>query len=166
MHVEHEATDRGRGIAAVVHELRPIGVAPLGDIATEGFQQVERMPVREAAGLQDGMQRLAFRIGAGLAAQPGLHPRKLLELFLGRGLGMIRHVVRSPRETVEGQDRRPQLRPNQAGGNGEVFIPMALARSEIGGARHVSPAMAWARPFHIPPRPRQTSRADCTVNSV
>jgi len=127
MHVEHVATDRGRGVAAVVHELRPIGVAPLRDVAKKGFQQVERMAIGEATGLQDSPQRVSFRTGSGLAAQPGLHPRKLLQLFLGRRVGMIGDIVRCPHEPIEGQDRRPQLRANQAGGDGEVFIPMAFA---------------------------------------
>ena len=79
---------------------------------------------------------------------------------------MIGDIVRGAHEAVEGQDRRPQLRANQARGDGKVFIPMAFARREVGRVRHCSPAMAWLRPFHIPPRPRQTSTADCTVNSV
>ena len=79
---------------------------------------------------------------------------------------MVGHVVGRPRETIEGQDRRPQLGPHQPRGDREVLVPMALAGCEVGGAGHASPAMAWARPFHMPPRPRQTSSADCTVNSV
>ena len=166
MDVEHEATDRGRGITAVVHEVRPVGVAQLGNVATEGFEQIERMAIGEGAGLQDGSQRVRFRAGTGLAAQPGLHARELLQLFLGRRVGVIGDIVRGTHEAIERQDRRPQLRANQAGGDGKVFIPVALARREVGRARHRSPAMAWLRPFHIPPRPRHTSTADCTVNNV
>ena len=85
--------------------------------------------------------RAAFRADAGLAAQPGLHPCKLLQLFLGGRVGMIRHIIRDPHKAIEGQNRRPQLRANQAGGDGEVFIPMAFARCEIANACHIGLVM-------------------------
>src|SRR5256885_1116965 len=67
--VEHETADRRRRISAIVHELVPIGVTSLRDVAAEGLKKVERMPVRETSGLQHRMQRFALRAGAGIAAQ-------------------------------------------------------------------------------------------------
>ncbi len=53
MYVEHEAPDRAGGIAAVVHQPGPVGVAPLGGVLGEGLQKVEPVLGREAPLDQD-----------------------------------------------------------------------------------------------------------------
>ena len=167
MQVEHEAADRRRRIAAVVHQLVPVGVAPLGDVAAEGFQQIERMAVREIrAPAGQTRSAFAFRAGAGLAAQPRLQPIELGKLLPGIGRRVVGDIVGRAREPVEGQDRRAQLGAHEPRGHRKILVPVSLAGGEVGRAGHASPAMAWTRPFHMPPRPRQKSIADCTVKSV
>ena len=64
VHVEHEAADRRRGQRAIVHQLRPVGVAVLPRVEPEGLEQIKRM-LRAQAGLSKRKpQRLGMRIGA------------------------------------------------------------------------------------------------------
>ncbi len=132
----------------------------------ESLQEIERMPVRKTSSLQHRMQGFALRVRAGVAAQARLHAVELREFLCGVGRFMVSDIIGRARESVEGQDRRAQLGPNQARSHGKVLVAVPLPRSEIGGHCHVPPVMAWTRPFHIPPRPRHTSSADCTVKRV
>ena len=50
MHVENETADRRRGQSAIVHQLRPVGVAVLPRVEPKGLQKVQRM-FRAQAGL-------------------------------------------------------------------------------------------------------------------
>src|SRR5262249_27276030 len=154
-----------RRIAAVVHEVGPVGIALLGDVAAEGLEKIERMLVGEAMGLKDGAQCRAFRIAA-LAVQRRFHPRELLELPVRRGVGRIGAVVGRAGKAIEGEDRRAQFAAHQPRCDREVLVAMVLARGESGGVGHDAPIRAWARPFHWPPWPRQTATADCTVKTV
>ena len=166
MHVEHEATDRRRRIAAIVHEVGPIGVAQLGDVAAERFQQVERMPVRQATGPQDWPAALRLRgwRRSRRAARPPFaraaraSPRR-------RSRHGRRHRPRHARS-----DRRPGSPARSCGrirreATGKFSSRWPLPDAKSAAACHASPVMAWARPFHMPPRPRQTAKADCTVKA-
>ena len=127
VHVEHEASDRRGGIATVVHELGPVCIALLGDVATEGFQKVERVLVGEVARLQDSAQRHAFCAVSTLAAQRCFHPRQLIELLRGSGAGMIGHIIGSAHEAIEGQNWRACLAADEPRRHREVFVLMTLA---------------------------------------
>ena len=166
MQVEDEPADRRRRIAAVVHQLSPIRIASLGDVAAEGFQEIERVAVGQAPRLQSYAQPFAFGAGACLAAQARLQAFELGQLPLWRGGLVVGDIVGRAREAVEGEDGRPQLGAHQPRGHREILVPMPLAGGEVGRACHESPAMAWTRPFHRPPRPRQKSIADCTVKKA
>ena len=48
MHIQHEAAHRHRRIAAIIDQIVPIAIAQLGDVAAEGFQQIQRMLIASA----------------------------------------------------------------------------------------------------------------------
>ena len=72
----------------------------LGDIAPEGFQQVERMAVGQPAGLQGGVQRVAFGAGAGLTARSRLQPIELGKFLPGIGRRVVGDIIRRAREAM------------------------------------------------------------------
>ena len=77
VHVQHEAADRRRRIAAVVHQVVPVVVAQLAHIATEGLQQIERMPrATDHAQIQGLAQSHALGADAGFRRSgPRADPR-------------------------------------------------------------------------------------------
>ncbi len=95
-----------------------------------------------------------------LAGKGAPHGLQQGELAGRRGRGVIGHVVRHPGETVEGHDRSPVFRLQDEGRDGEVLVLVALAGLQRGGVGHARVPIACARPFHMPPLPRQTSSAD------
>ena len=72
VHIQHEPPDRHGRIAAIVHQLVPAGVACLGHVAAEGFEQVQRVLVGQVVGLQGPAQALALGADPVGAGQPGL----------------------------------------------------------------------------------------------
>ncbi len=112
------------------------------------------------------MQRFAFGANAKFAAQPDLHSIELRELLISTSSLVVGDIIRRTRKTIERQDCRAQLGPDQSGSYRKVLVPVTVARREVDGCFHAPPFMAWTRSFHRPPRPRQTAKANCTVNSV
>ena len=84
MHVEHEAADRHRRIAAIVDQFVPVGVAVLGDVLAERLEQVLRVLGRQVALGQRRAQRDAGRIVVVAAEQACFQPVEVRELV---GLG-------------------------------------------------------------------------------
>ena len=76
----------------------------------------------------------------------------------GAAVRMIGDVVGGAHEAVKGQHRRTVARRDQERGDREILAPVILAGLQI-GYTHAS-ALAWTRPFHIPPLPDQCSSAD------
>ena len=73
--------------------------------------------------------------------------------LLGRRQGdMVGDVVGRPHEFVKGEDRRAVAQGDEARGDGEVLVAMALAGPEFVRTCHCKPACT--RPFHSPPAPR------------
>ncbi len=162
MHVQHEAADRHRRIAAIVHQLVPIRGARFGDVAAEGFEKIERVLVGQAPLGEHAAQRDAFRRGVAFAGQAGAHIFEQGELLGRRGAGMVGDVVGGARETVESENRRAVPLRDQHRRDGKILVLMALAGSEIA---HVLP-IACALPFHMPPRPRQCWTAESSVKTA
>ena len=77
---------------------------------------------------------------------------------------MIGDIVGGAHEIVECQDRGPVALGDEHGGDGKILVMVALARGQCGGVFAHVPAIAWARPFHMPPRPRQNCTAESMVN--
>src|SRR5215469_5402684 len=91
-------------------------------------------------------------VGAGEAA---VKAREQIELLARPQLGMIGDVVGGANEIVERQDHFAMTRMNEPGGDREILIPVSLAGPQFIGVLHRnSETLAWARPFHMPPRPR------------
>ena len=93
---------------------------------------------------------------------------QLAKLILRAEMGMVGHVIGHPGHLIEGHHHRAVTRGDEDRGDGKVLVPVTLARPLGDGARGGQappPCMdwAWARPFHMPPRPRQTSQADRRV---
>ena len=83
--------------------------------------------------------------------------------FLGRRQRrMVGDVVGGAHEIVERQDRRAMARVNEERGDREILVPVAFARPPIAlvvvhrnsETLGLFERSAWARPFHMPPRPR------------
>ena len=104
MHVEHEAADRHRRIAAIVDQFVPVGVALLGDVLPERGQQILRMARRQRALGQRSAQRDGFaarRRSRRAGSPPAVEQRELFALAERRVIG---DVVGRPHEFVEGED--------------------------------------------------------------
>ena len=78
---------------------------------------------------------------------------------------MIGHVIGRAGKSVKGENDRTVPRLYQNRRNRKVFVPVSLAGRELGGFAHAVPA-ACARPFHIPPRPRQNCTAESSVKTA
>ena len=167
MHVEHETADRHGRVAAVVHQVGPVAVAPLDHVHAEGGDEVARMLRIEPARAQLGAQRHAFRLGVALAEQRGLQAVEQFQLLGLRQRSVIGDVVGHAHEIVERQDRLAIARRDQSRGHREILVPVSLAAAHVGGERHRAPRRpACTRPFHWPPRPRAYCSADSLVHSV
>jgi len=155
MHIQHETADRIRRIAAVIHQIVPVGVAALCYIAAKRLEKVETMLRGQISFEQYIPKRLRFGRSLALAEQRTPHLGEQRQLFGRRRFGMIGDIVRGARETVEGKNRRPKPFADQKGGDGKVLVRVALAGRKCGDVLHRCQAIACARPFHMPPRPRQ-----------
>ena len=69
VHVEHEAADRHRRVAAIVNDVVPVLVAQLGHVHPERDQHVERVARRHPALGQRVAQADRFRLAVALAEQ-------------------------------------------------------------------------------------------------
>ncbi len=136
MHVQHVAADRAGGIAAVVHQFGPVGIAALDSVAAEGLQEIEAMHGRQSALVQHPAQGQRLGIDVALARQGGAHGFEQAELVVGRQRRMVRDVVGDAGEAVEGQDRRPVLGLQDEGRDREVLVLVPLAGAERGGLAH------------------------------
>src|SRR5690606_18602859 len=116
-------------------------------------------------------QKSAQRDRLGLAVAPAqqrvLQFIEELQLLGRRQSRMIGYVVCSSHELVEGHDRRPVLRFEEPRRNGKILLAIRLPGTMRGRQRHrAPPALAWKRPFQLPPRPCMCSIADCTVHAM
>ena len=81
VHIEHEAPDRHRRVAAIVNEIVPVLVAQLGHVHAERDEQVLRVARRQAALGERVAQPHGFRIVVALPEQIRFQPVELLELL-------------------------------------------------------------------------------------
>ncbi len=145
MHVEHEAADRHRRIAAIVDQVVPIAVAELGDVEPERGEQILGVARRQLALVELRPQRDADRIVVAAAEQGRLQPVEQRELLRRRQRGMVGDVVGGAHEIVEREDRRAVARMDEPRGHRKILVPMALARSRFGGVIIASPIRWPAR---------------------
>ena len=108
MHVEHEAADRHRRIAAIVDQLVPVRVAVLGDVLAERLEQVLRVLRRQVALGQRRTQRDAGRVVVVAAEQARLQAVEMRELV---GLAQASDGRRCRRRSA-----RTRRTPGSAGG--------------------------------------------------
>ena len=125
-------------------------------VAAEGVEQVEHMPGRQVRARSSAARRRAVGVRIVALRRPGrasIAPAREVSRRARRRL--VGHVVGRPREAVEGQHHRPwrgAIR-NEATGKFSSRWPLPEARSAAVVMRpSVRAAMAWARPFHMPPR--------------
>ena len=164
VHVQNESPHRRGRIAAIIHQIGPVFIAGLGHVAAKGFHEIEGVGAAQAERGLDLAQGDRLGDGVGLASQgriDGGQPRELLRRRRG---WMIGDVIGHARHAVEGHHHGAVARRDEEGGDGKILIPMALAGRQIVARAHA--AMAWDRPFHWPPRPRQTSSAERIVKAV
>ena len=99
--IEDKAPYRIGGIAAIVHELVPIGVATLGYVGAECREKIERMCGGEAVLRQHRSERQG-RLGlVGFAKQRSLQEIKSGKFIALRERGMVGNVVGCAGKTVE-----------------------------------------------------------------
>jgi hypothetical protein len=169
VHVEHEAADRHRRIAAIADQVVPVGVAVLGDILAKRRQQVLRVLRGKVAFRQRRAQRHARGIVLIVAEQAAFEAVEMRELVGLRQRRMVGDVVGDAHELVERKDRAAMRRRDQPRGHGEILVPRALAGSQLCGVDRHDPellasevfceafcleALACTRPFQRPPCPR------------
>ena len=155
MHIEHEAPDRHRRVAAIVDQVVPVAVAQLGRVHAERGKQVLGVARRKAVRRQRVAQPCGDRLALRLAGEAVLQPIDERELLGRRQRRMIGDVVGDADEFVERQDGRAMARMNEPRGDREILVVMALAGTQIGSRRHRNlDVLACTRPFHSPPRPR------------
>ena len=89
------------------------------------------------------------------------------ELGFGRSGFMVGDIVGGAHEAVKRQDRRAVARRDEDGSDGKILVAMALAGLKLCDIAHArNPVSAWARPFHIPPLPRQNWIAESRVKAA
>ncbi len=99
-------------------------------------------------------------IAVALAGDAGFETIEQCELLLRFERRMIGDVVGGAHEIIERQDCAAMTRMDKPRGNREILVPVSLAGPQFGGAVQAdivhrnSETLAWARPFHMPPRPR------------
>ncbi len=166
MNIEHEAPHGAGGIAAIFHQVIPVAITQLGDVEAKGLQQIEGMAGRHATLGQRRAQRQGISLRVAAAEQGFFHPVEQCEFFCRHQARMIGDVIGHAREAIEGENDAAMTRADEAGGDGEILVAMALARSNSARRAHGAPAPgAWARPFHIPPRPLPCCQAESMVKS-
>ncbi len=111
-------------------------------------------------------QAKRFRADVSFPGEGGAHGFQEGELLVRRRGRVVGDVVGEAGEAVESHHRRAVARRQHEGGDREVLVLVALAGLQLAAGAHAGPTMAWARPFHWPPRPRQTWIADCRVNQL
>ena len=136
MHVEHEAPDRHRRIAAIVNDVVPVLVAQLGDVHPERDQHVERVARRHRALGQRLAQvdRLFLRVA--LAQQFRLEQVEIAQLLVRAERGVVGDVVGGPDEIVIAEDQRPVTRMNDPRRDREILVAVGLSGSQVARAGH------------------------------
>jgi hypothetical protein len=123
---QEKAADRVGGAAAIIEELRPVGVA--------GFHRVLPEGVEEDAGLIRpnalGMQRHGRGDGGVPCEERGLHAIEARDLLLRRDRAGIRDIVGLAHEAVEGEHLGPV-----GGGEDERRDGKILVARGLGGGR-------------------------------
>ena len=158
--VADETADRHGRQRAISDQIVPIAIAQFCDVELERGEQILRMLRREIMRGELGAQPHRDRVAVVLAGQPGIEAIEQLEFFGRRQRRVVGDVVRRAHEIVERQDRPAMAPSNEPGRHREILIPVALARSQCARIIHRSSetldseTLAWARPFHMPPRPR------------
>ena len=89
-----------------------------------------------------------------------------MQFLSGRRGRVVGNIVGYARKPVESENGRTVARLNQIGRDGKILVTMPLARGKSVSVARFTHAMAWARPFHMPPLPRQNCSAESIVNAV
>ena len=145
MHVEHEAPDRHRRVAAIMDDFVPVLVTKFGDVHPERDQDIERMARRHRALGQRVAQINRFFLGVAVAEQFRLEQVEIAKLVVGAQRRMIGNVVGGPHEIVERQDQRPVTRMNDPRRDRKILVAVGLSGSQIARAGHQELAtFIWA----------------------
>ena len=137
VHVEHEAADRHRRIAAISDQILPVAIAALGDVHAKRREQILSVAWRKRALGERVAQRGRVRLGLVFAQQPLFELVEQRELVRFGERGMVRDVVGGAHEAVERENQSAVTASDQAGSHREVLVPMGLAGLDFrGGPRH------------------------------
>ncbi len=168
--IQHVAAHRHGAVAAVIHQLRPVGVAAFGGVLPEGVQQVARVFRGNAGGGQRGAQPAGRGAALGAAALQHVFHNAEAGDFLGLGqLSAVGDVVGIAGEGVECVHVGAQPRRDQPGADREIFGVAVLAGPGLDRGRcgiRKGHCQEYIRRFHITPRPRMWSAAEPTVAAV
>src|SRR5688572_8272274 len=123
---QEQASNGVRGAAAVVEDLRGVGVAHLGDVLGEGGQQVRERTDRKVMPADRGRKLEEPR---DVGVLPALYPAQLVAetLQLGepdrcRRVTLVREVVGLSREAVNQRYRRAPAGGQKQGRDREIFV--------------------------------------------
>ena len=166
MHIADKAANRHCRIGAVTDQIIPVAIAQLGDVEPKRSQQILGMTRRQSALRELLTQRHAFRIAIACAVEIGLELIEQGEFLVRFELGVICNVIGGAHEVIEGENRRAVARMDEPRRDWKILIPVRLARPQLASIAHDRTAGAWARPFHMPPRPRACATADAQVNHM
>ena len=127
VHVQHVAADRHRRERAVMHEIRPVAGARLAGIEPESVEELLSVDRRKVPLGKDPPQGLGLGVGRARAEERRLQPVEKAQLLVGREGGMVGDVVGRSHKAVEGEDRPAVAGMDQARGDREILVPVALA---------------------------------------
>ncbi len=119
-----------------MNEVGPVGRAILGDVETEGLQQIQGVTRCKPARAEGRTQRRRNRLRGAAAQQARLEPVEMIEFFSLGQARVVGHVVGRTDEIVKSHDRRPVTRRDKVRGDGKIFVRMRFPRGNIGCSRH------------------------------
>ncbi len=158
--IADETADRHGGERAIGDQIVPIAIAQFGDVELERGEQILGVLRRKVMRSQLGAQPHRDRVAVILAGEPPIETVEQCQFLGRRQRRVVGDVVRCAHEIIERQDRPAMAWRNKPGRHREILIPVTLARSQCACVIHRSSetldseTLAWARPFHMPPRPR------------
>src|ERR1700689_435244 len=104
--------------------------------------------------------------GNAFSGEAFLHVVEEPKFLLCRSRRVICDVVCSAGEAIKRKHSAAVFGRDQNRGDGEILVLVTLAGLQCMCSVGHALFIAWARPFHIPPRPRQCCRAEAKVKTV
>ena len=125
MQIHQKATDRRRGMQAIIGQLRPVAVAQLGDVHHESLQQMTGV-IDGNAGFRRAysvvMREAGDLIAIVIIQQRLIHRRQKAGFFFRRQVGIVGDIGGRPHTQIKAVNVRAQRGGNEPAGHGKILI--------------------------------------------